>query len=175
MTSLSFAVAAAGLALGIQYDHNKIQEYRAVKTYQAANATTADQAGKVSPANQGYVRKVIHNAASRGGCLRGGNCREIHAEFQPGDDDLSPKVPNGKAAYTFNIHIEGPQNVSVKVFDHKDKLAGAAPSLPADISVFIPRGKKRIDFYIEVYDHQENSRGRFQLPFFDGITNKEFL
>ena len=53
-----YAIAAAAIAVGVQYAHNKIQEYRAAKAYRAAHAPTADQAGKVSPANHGYVRKV---------------------------------------------------------------------------------------------------------------------
>ena len=53
-----YAVAAAAIAVGVQYAHNKIQEYQAAKAYRAAHAPTADQAGKVSPANHGYVRRV---------------------------------------------------------------------------------------------------------------------
>ena len=51
-------MAAAGIALGVQYAHNEYQKYQAAKAYRAAHAPTADQAGKVSPANHGYVRKV---------------------------------------------------------------------------------------------------------------------
>ena len=53
-----YAIAAAGLAAGVQYAYNQWQQYQAAKAYQAAHAPTADQAGKVSPANHGYVRKV---------------------------------------------------------------------------------------------------------------------
>ena len=53
-----YAMAAAVVSLGVQYANYKLQEYQAGKTYQAAHASTTDQASKVSPANQGYVRKV---------------------------------------------------------------------------------------------------------------------
>ena len=44
-----YAVAAAGIALGVQYANYKYQEYQAAKTTQAAHAPTTDQAGKVIP------------------------------------------------------------------------------------------------------------------------------
>ena len=44
-----YAIAAAGLALGVQYAYNKYQQYQAAKAYQAAHASNIDQAGKVIP------------------------------------------------------------------------------------------------------------------------------
>lgn len=52
-----YAIAAAAIAVGVQYAYNQYQQYRAAKAYRAAHAPTADQAGKVSPANHGHVRE----------------------------------------------------------------------------------------------------------------------
>ena len=44
-----YALAAAGIAVGVQYVYNQWQAYQATKTYHIAHASNIDQAGKVIP------------------------------------------------------------------------------------------------------------------------------
>ena len=68
-----YAVAAAGIALGVQYANYKYQEYLDAKTYQAAHAPTTDQAGKVIPVGSKQ-------------CTGGYGCYGVNLEVTKTDD-----------------------------------------------------------------------------------------
>ena len=155
-----YAIAAAGLAVGVQYAYNQWQQYQAAKAYQAAHAPTADQAGKVSPANHG----VLAGSNSGQGHCTTQPCYGVGAQWiqrPPGH------YPGSHDPYNFFLDIFCDCKLTGMFFD------GGNPQLPGR-PVNIPTGKIPLDvniglggpvrnFYLEIYGPL--GTGRLDIPF----------